>query len=123
MDRTNSRGSNSSTIGKHLEKPPPFKLCFPKDRLLGKSYIRLPKINDNTITPKFYSKGYTDTIDMHEENTKQQENTCNSRALVTSHAYGWWHRQGLQPIKSQFNFHKQTSGLANFGVDVRNTAA
>lgn len=50
MDRTSSHGSNSSAVGKQLEKLPPFKLCFSKDRLIGKSNIRVSKINGIVYT-------------------------------------------------------------------------
>lgn len=50
MDRTSSHGSNSSAVAKQLEKLPPFKLCFSKDRLIGKSNIRVSKINGIVYT-------------------------------------------------------------------------
>ncbi|XP_012350903.1 uncharacterized protein LOC105737443 isoform X2 [Apis florea] len=92
MDRINSCGTNLSMMDKQSEKPPPFKLCFSKDRLLGKSNIRVSKINGDLITPKYYSK-YENTpenfnaIDTHEKNTEQKENNCDYRkgpAILTN---------------------------------------
>ncbi|XP_033201793.2 uncharacterized protein LOC117163543 [Bombus vancouverensis nearcticus] len=130
MDRTSSHGSNSSAVAKQLEKLPPFKLCFSKDRLIGKSNIRVSKINGESITPKFYSKEYENrannfnTIDTFEKSTEEQENSgnCSRRPpiLLSSNAYGWWHERGLQPLRSRFDFHRKTSDLVNFGTNVRN---
>ncbi|XP_026301568.1 uncharacterized protein LOC102653888 isoform X1 [Apis mellifera] len=128
MDRINSCGTSSSMMDKQVEKPPPFKLCFSKDRLLGKSNIRVSKINGDLITSKYYSK-YENTpenfnaIETHEKSTEQKENNCDYRkgpAILTSYAYGWWYERGLRPIESRLDFRKKTTDLINFGIDTNN---
>ncbi|KOC68817.1 hypothetical protein WH47_10805 [Habropoda laboriosa] len=129
MDRSNSCDSNSSSVGKTLEKPPPlFKLYFSKDRLVGKSNVCISRINGgDSITPKFYSKEYDNTVNdlntvdtHHEGSTEEEENGCKDtrrRPLLTSHAYGWWHeRGGIQRLDSRFDFRKKTSDLVILGV-------
>ncbi|XP_076640478.1 uncharacterized protein LOC143352102 [Colletes latitarsis] len=123
MDRS-SRDSNSPTTTKNPEKPP-FKLCFSKDRLPGKSSIRGSKINGDTITPKFYSREYenatdpnvTDMIEEISDQKRTPKDVCHW-PLLTSRTYGWWHEYGIQPKESRFNFHKRTSDLVNFQMKI-----
>ncbi|XP_076378302.1 uncharacterized protein LOC117227446 isoform X3 [Megalopta genalis] len=118
MDRTSSRDSDSPTIRKVPEKPP-FKLCFSKDQILGDS-----------IAPKFYSRqcesgGANDpnesrTLDDITPGEKKSPTdlNCYPYRLLSSHAYGWWHEQGIRPKDSRFNFHKKTSDLVHFQMKV-----
>ncbi|XP_015430252.1 PREDICTED: uncharacterized protein LOC107186825 [Dufourea novaeangliae] len=125
MDRTSSRDSNSPTTNRVPEKPP-FKLCFSKDQLPGKSSVRTSTINGDSVAPKFYSREYGDandpnTCDVLEEITSRKRRSPKDAyhcRLLTSHAYGWWYEQGIQPNQSRFNFHKKTSDLVNFQMKV-----
>ena len=128
MDQTSSRGSRSPTT-KRTEQKPPFKLCFSKDRLPGKSNVCAPKTDDDPITPKFYSKEYADTSYLNHLNASEtleqvpnQERNITEDVrrwpLLTSRAYGWWHERGIQPKESRFNFRKKTSDLVNFQLKI-----
>ncbi|XP_033338588.2 uncharacterized protein LOC117227446 isoform X1 [Megalopta genalis] len=154
MDRTSSRDSDSPTIRKVPEKPP-FKLCFSKDQILGKSSVRTLKTNcthmiffwfakrtnvplsvilvivaGDSIAPKFYSRqcesgGANDpnesrTLDDITPGEKKSPTdlNCYPYRLLSSHAYGWWHEQGIRPKDSRFNFHKKTSDLVHFQMKV-----
>ncbi|XP_076162368.1 uncharacterized protein LOC143144151 [Ptiloglossa arizonensis] len=125
MDRTSSRDSNSPTT-KRIPEKPPFKLCFSKDRLPGKSNVRDSKIDGDAITPKFYSREYEDATDsnatdMLEEIKNQEKKTPKDDChwpLLTSRTYGWWHEYGIQPKESRFNFRKRTSDLINFQMKI-----
>ncbi|XP_076642240.1 uncharacterized protein LOC143353061 [Halictus rubicundus] len=127
MDRTSSRDSDSPTIRKIPEKPP-FKLCFSKDQLLGKSSVRTLRMNCDSIAPKFYSRECENANDPDEsdaiekitsdERKPSTDTNCYPYRLLTSHTYGWWHEQGIQPRDSRFNFHKKTSDLVHFQMKV-----
>ncbi|XP_053994535.1 uncharacterized protein LOC128884892 isoform X2 [Hylaeus volcanicus] len=125
MDQTSSRDTNSPTVNRVSEKPP-FKLCFSKDQLLGKSNVRGSKIDGDPITPKFYSRNYENasdpnTTDTFEEIRNQERKTprdCCRWPLLTSSMYGWWHEYGIQPKGSQLNFHKKTSDLVNYQMKI-----
>nr|XP_034186794.1 uncharacterized protein LOC117607328 [Osmia lignaria] len=120
MDRKNYPDSITERTS---EKQPPFKLCFSKDRLLGRSDLRALKTEDDPTASKFYSTKYEsyENEDKNEKAKDQQGNIykfINRRSPLTSHAYGWWYEQGIRPTESRIDFRKKTSDLVNYQMKI-----
>ncbi|XP_043289183.1 uncharacterized protein [Venturia canescens] len=119
-ETSDSRGSGQSgSAGKKIVEKPPFKLCFPKHRMSGRSDIRASKIEADFITPKFYSKQvkFEDSYNvdgtvkavMKKENEKPQD--VHRRPLLSSQSYGWWYDRTFGMRDKRFNHHKNTSEM------------
>ncbi|XP_063992150.1 uncharacterized protein LOC135170342 [Diachasmimorpha longicaudata] len=62
-DPSESRGSeNTPSLSKRPAEKPPFKLCFPKPQMPGRSEVLVSKVDGvlkfvaNFVTPKFWNK-------------------------------------------------------------------
>ncbi|KAG7214166.1 hypothetical protein KM043_001515 [Ampulex compressa] len=125
-ERIESRDSRVAKGTKVLEKPP-FKLCFSKNQRLGRSDVLVSKTAADVLTPKFYSREMegkaaavetTNTAERLAREEGKGPTMLYRWPLLSSHAYGWWHRRGIRPNDERLDFRKKTSDLVTFRMKI-----
>ncbi|XP_057319928.1 uncharacterized protein LOC130664151 [Microplitis mediator] len=118
-DQSDSHGSRQSPgLSVKPKEKPEFKLCFPKQQMIGRSDSRYSRVDGDFITPKFYSRqiyqditidGVIDKVNARIEQERKGPRDLYRYPILSSQSYGWWYDKSSASKDPRFNFHKKTS--------------
>ncbi|XP_026672671.1 uncharacterized protein LOC113464805 [Ceratina calcarata] len=101
----------------------PFKLCFSKDRVQGRSDMRMSEVQDEMTPPKSNDKNdeenayaVADKVDTSKEHTEQEmkdERFKKDQASLSSHEIGWWYEEDKPTKDSSIDSHKKSTEFPN----------
>ncbi|XP_015115204.1 uncharacterized protein LOC107039870 [Diachasma alloeum] len=131
-DPSESRGSeNTPSLGKRPAEKPPFKLCFPKPQMPGRSEVLVSKVDANFVTPKFWNKETLPEVEGEVEDRVAEavrERMARERRgprdlyrfpVLSSQSYGWWYDETFGSTDPRFNFHRHTSDMVEANLMIQ----